>query len=91
MKTLPVHIAPFSSEYAMRTIVAHTAPADAAFSNSSVFGGHVENGSFSKLIVSKFMLFHQRFQKAPFSQRSDVNSRPKRISFTPVLYENGAV
>ena len=40
----------------------------AAFSNVSVFGVHTENGSFSKRTVFKFMRFHWRFRRAPFSQ-----------------------
>ena len=54
-----------------------------AFSNVSVFGVHTENGSFSKRTVFKFMRFHLRFRKAPFSQRSNVNARPKWIGFAP--------
>ena len=51
-----------------------------AFSNVSVFGVHIVNGSFSKRTVFEFIRFHQRFRKAPFSQRSNVNARQKRKS-----------
>ena len=59
-----------------------------AFSNFSVFGGHTENGSFSRRTVFKFMLFHHRFRKAPFSQR---NTNGKTEKFYYVFIRNGAV
>ena len=62
-----------------------------AFSNVSVFCVHTENGSFSKRTIFKFMHFYQRFTQAPFSQQSDVNAKPKWISFTPFSHENGGV
>ena len=40
-----------------------------------VFGVHTENGSCSKRTVDKFMRFHLRFRRAPFSQRSNVDAR----------------
>ena len=63
----------------------------AAFSNVSDFGVHIENGSFSKRTIFKFMHFHERFRKAPFSRRRNVNARANQISFAPFSYENGAV
>ena len=95
LKTLSVHIARFSNEYAMKTIDVHIDPAKRCFmpffqtmpllaavekapiaslnaivtnsfstkeceefSNVSVSGVHIENGSFSKRTVFKSLRFH---------------------------------
>ena len=63
-----------------------------AFSNVSLFWrSHWKRNVFKNASFSNFCFFHLRFRKAPFSERSNANTRQKRRSFTPFSYENGAV
>ena len=62
-----------------------------ASSYISVPGVHTENGPLSKRTSFKFMSFCLHFRNAPFSQWSNVNAMPERISFTPFSYEKGAL